>query len=265
MSMYWPGNLTEQGGSGPSAVTVNVPSEQALLSDLRDRMEQGRGFSIATLNLDHIVKLTRQDDFARAYAEHTHVTADGNPIVWLSRLAGDRIALLPGSDLIDPVAKLAAELGVSVALFGSTTEALDAAAQGLQKNHPGLIVATTLAPPMGFDPTGEEADTFIEALNASGAGLCFLALGAPKQEIFAAHAQARLPHMGFMSIGAGLDFIAGRQRRAPKIVRRFAAEWLWRLSLDPGRLFKRYAACIAVLPGLCVTALQVRLGRGRQR
>ena len=165
--MYWPGNLTEQGGSGPSAVTVNVPSEQALLSDLRDRMEQGRGFSIATLNLDHIVKLTRQDDFARAYAEHTHVTADGNPIVWLSRLAGDRIALLPGSDLIDPVAKLAAELGVSVALFGSTTEALDAAAQGLQKNHPGLTVATTLAPPMGFDPTGEETDAFIEALNAS--------------------------------------------------------------------------------------------------
>ena len=118
---------------------------------------------------------------------------------------------------------------------------------------------------MGFDPTGEEANACIEALNASGAGLCFLALGAPKQEIFAAHAQARLPHMGFMSIGAGLDFIAGRQRRAPKIVRRFAAEWLWRLSLDPGRLFKRYAACIAVLPGLCVTALQIRLGRGRQQ
>ena len=263
--MYWPGNTTEQGGAGHSAVAVNVPSEQALLSDLRDRMKQRHGFSIATLNLDHIVKLIENTDFATAYAQHTHVTADGNPIVWLSRLAGDQVSLLPGSELIEPVAALAAELGVPVALFGSTQDALEAAAQGLQKKHPDLIIATTLAPPMGFNPTGTEADACINALKASRAGLCFLALGAPKQEIFAIHAQASLPHMGFMSIGAGLDFIAGRQRRAPKIVRRFAAEWLWRLSLNPGRFAKRYAACIAVLPGLFITALQIRLGKGRQQ
>lgn len=241
-----------------SAVVVNVDRGDALLADLRQRLLDGSGFCLATLNLDHVTKLRSLPAFARAYAGHTHVTADGNPIVWLSRLAGHKVTLLPGSDLVMPVAGLAAETGTKVALFGGSSEALKGASTALTAQNPGLEVVWSVAPPMGFDPESAQADAYIEALGQSGAGLCFVALGAPKQEIFAARASAQLPQMGFLSIGAGLDFLSGHQTRAPKLVRMLAAEWLWRMLQDPRRLAGRYAACIAVLPGLCARALATR-------
>ena len=239
-------------------VVVNVTSRETLLTDLDARLAQGQGFSLATLNLDHVTKLRTLPDFREAYQRQTHVTADGNPIVWFSRLAGQTLSLLPGSELIEPVVELAARHGVPVAFFGATQPSLEAAAAELQRRHPGLQVATAIAPPMGFDPAGPEALGYINTLAASGAGLCLVALGAPKQEIFAAHASTHLPHMGFMSIGAGLDFISGTQVRAPRIVRRFAAEWVWRLASDPRRLARRYGACIAILPSLLHTAIRTR-------
>lgn len=112
---------------------------------------------------------------------------------------------------------------------------------------------------MGFAPLGDQGADVIKALEASGAGLCLVALGAPKQEIFAARANAALPHMGFASIGAGLDFIAGRQRRAPLRVRRVAMEWLWRMLSDPRRLLLRYTRCALILPGLAWRAWRTRV------
>ena len=88
----------------------------------------------------------------------------------------------------------------------------------------------------------------------SGARLCILARGAPKQEMFAARGTERLP--GFVSIGAGLDFIAGTQRRAPRWVRQIAVEWFWRMACDPRRLALRYWSCVLILPELVLAALR---------
>ena len=246
-------------GSQKNQIVVTVPTQAALLADLRARIEAGQGISVATLNLDHVVKLARDPAFRQAYAAQTHITADGNPVVWLSRLAGQGdVELVTGSDLVGPVTAVAAETGTPVALFGATEEALQVAAEAMAIRYPGLDIALTLAPPMGFDPDGEAAGEAIEALRRSGARLVFLALGAPKQERFAARAQAALPQTGFLSIGASLDFIAGTQTRAPLWVRRFALEWLWRLVNNPRRLIGRYAACLVILPGLLFRALYTR-------
>jgi exopolysaccharide biosynthesis WecB/TagA/CpsF family protein len=239
-------------------VTVTAPARGPLLDDLAARMARGEGFAVATLNLDHVVKLDRDPAFREAYLAQTHVTADGNPIVWLSRLAGDRVDLVPGCELVEPVAALAARHGVKVALVGSTEASLEAAAAALVRRYPGLEIALKLAPPMGFDPDGPAADAVIAAIRESGARLCYLALGAPKQERLAALAREALPEVGFLSIGAGLDFLSGAQRRAPRLARALAAEWIWRLATDPVRLGGRYAACIAVLPGLARRALAAR-------
>ena len=229
-----------------------------LLSVLRDRFRARRGFALATLNLDHLVKLRHDSAFLAAYLRHDLVVADGNPVVWLSRLAGRPVGLVPGADMVVPMARLAAEAGASVALVGSTEAALHAAGEALCDRVPGLVIAARIAPPMGFDPLGAQGTEVIAALRASGAGLCLLALGAPKQEIFAARAHAALPHMGFASIGAGLDFIAGVQPRAPLWARRLALEWLWRMLSSPRRLVPRYARCAAILPRLMVAAWRLR-------
>lgn len=240
-------------------VEVDTACRDDLLTDIDARLAEGRGFSVATLNLDHLVKLRRQPAFRRAYAAHSHVVADGNPIVWMSHVAGRPLRLVPGCELVRPAAGLAARHGAPAALLGARPATLAAAAQRLCAEHPGLTVAAEIAPAFGFDPEGPEADACIERLRESGARLCFLALGAPKQEIFAARAQKALPGVGFLSVGAGIDFLAGTQKRAPRWMRSAALEWLWRAVTDPRRLAVRYIRCALLLPGMTLDALALRL------
>lgn len=233
-----------------NVVTVNIANRAELEKSILDRWASGDGFALATLNLDHLEKIGRDPAFAAAYARQDFVVADGRPVVWLARLAGRRLDLMPGSDLVLPLAGLAAAHGRAVALVGSTDRALADAAAALQARAPMLEVCARIAPPMGFDPDSDAAAALLDQVRQSGAGLCFLALGAPKQERLAARARDLAPGIGFASVGAGLDFLGGHQRRAPAILRILALEWLWRAATDPIRLAPRYARCFLILPEL---------------
>lgn len=242
------------------AIRVNIPDPPALTAELTRRFRAGEGFALATINLDHLVKLRRDAGFRRAYAAQDLVVADGNPIVWLSRLARHPVTLIPGSDLVLPLSRLAAAESVPIALIGSTQAALDAAAGHITRQVPGARIVARLAPPMGFDPDSEAAGALLREVNVSGARLCFIALGAPKQERLAARGRREAPGIGFASIGAGLDFLAGNQTRAPLWVRRVAMEWAWRMLSAPRRLVPRYARCAAILPAEVVRAIRQRPG-----
>ncbi len=246
--MPWKGNAALEFKTKDYNVTVNVTSEAELYAAMNARLRSETGFALATLNLDHLVKLKSSAEFRDAYGKQDLITADGNPIVWLSNLARTPVNLLPGADLVIPLACLASENNRSVALVGSTDESLARAAQSLKTAVPTLEIAAMIAPPMGFDPSGPEAAKILDELAAKNVGLTFIALGAPKQELFAAHGRERCPNLGFASIGAGLDFLSGQQVRAPIWVRRMALEWLWRIANDPVRLTRRYTRCIAILP-----------------
>jgi exopolysaccharide biosynthesis WecB/TagA/CpsF family protein len=136
---------------------------------------------------------------------HDLITADGFPIVLAGRLQGISVVRTAGSDLIGPIASLAAEIGAGVALIGSTEDSLGKAAAKLQAAHPGLQVTLQVSPPFGFDPMGAEAERLALNLRDSGVLLCFIALGAPKQEIFAARLRSLAPpSASFPSGPAGL-------------------------------------------------------------
>ncbi|QYK42464.1 MAG: WecB/TagA/CpsF family glycosyltransferase [Paracoccaceae bacterium] len=246
---------------GSTRIRVTHPDRAAAGREVASRLAAGRGFALATINLDHLVKLGSDEAFRAAYAAQDIVVADGNPIVWLSRLAGRPVQLVPGSDLVVPLVELAAAAGVAVAMVGSTPDALSAAARDLEGRVPGARLGPLIAPPMGFDPCGEAAAGILAELAAVGPCLCLLALGAPKQEQLAARGRHLAPQVGFASVGAGIDFLAGTQVRAPAWVRRIALEWLWRMLSAPGRLGPRYAACAAILPGQAVAALRLRQRR----
>lgn len=243
---------------GAHRISVNVPTRAALMEAMRNRFKAGEGFALATINLDHIVKLRSDSAFAAAYANQDLVVADGNPIQWLASVAGERIEVLPGSDLVVPICELAASMDVPVALVGSTEDALAGAAKALETRVPGLRVVLTIAPGGGFDPHGAEATDILDRLAASDARLCFLALGAPRQEVFAARGRAVAPAIGFASVGAGLDFLSGHQTRAPRLVRSLKLEWLWRALSSPLRLGPRYLRCIAILPSLFFEARRAK-------
>ena len=241
-------------------IAVNVPDRDTLLAEVRARFRAGTGFALATINLDHLVKLRAQPGYRAVYAAQDLVVADGNPIVWLSRLAGRPVALVPGSDLLVPLLTLADEESVPVAFFGSTPDVLASAAARLTRQIPGLRVVWTGSPPMGFDPGGPDARQALESMQAAGARLCVVSLSAPRQESFALFGRSVAPSIGFCGFGAGLDFVAGQQIRAPLWMQRLALEWLWRALSSPRRMIPRYAACAAVLPGLVLEALRMRRG-----
>lgn len=239
-------------------VRITHSDRGSALAEIGRRMTSGRGFALATLNLDHMVKLRRDPAFLDAYRRHDIVVADGNPVVWLTRLAGQPVRLLAGADLVLPLAQAAAAAGTPVALVGSTEAALAGAAKFLSAQVPGLTIACTIAPSFGFDPEGEEAAAILERLRKDGIGLALLAFGAPKQERLAARGRDLAPATGFASVGAGLDFLAGTQIRAPRLVRALSLEWLWRALTQPRRMIPRYAACAAILPGEALRALRQR-------
>lgn len=239
-------------------ITVNMPTHAALEAEVTRRLSAREGFALATINLDHLVKLRASPAFARAYAAQDLVVADGWPIVTLSRLAQRPVELMPGSDMLLPLCQWAAATGAKVGLLGSTAETLARAKSVLEARVPGLAVAYTHAPSMGFEPAGDAAASELQRLQAAGIGLCLLALGAPKQEELAARGRDLAPGVGFASIGAGLDFLAGRQHRAPALARRLRLEWLWRALSSPRRLIPRYARCLAILPGEALKALRLR-------
>lgn len=243
---------------GSTTIPVNIASRSALLAAAAQRFAAADGFALATINLDHLVKLRASPAFRATYAAQDFVVADGNPIVWLSRLARRPVELVPGSDMVVPMVRLAVQSGRRVALIGTTDTALSAAEAALQAQIAGLTIALKIAPPMGFDPQGPDAQAILARLAAAEIGFCIIALPAGKQEVLAALGRSLAPQTGFASFGAGLDFLAGNQTRAPRWVRAIAMEWLWRALSDPRRMLPRYAACFAILPSQIAAALKLR-------
>jgi N-acetylglucosaminyldiphosphoundecaprenol N-acetyl-beta-D-mannosaminyltransferase len=237
-------NLTVDG------IAINIVSLLEAVTSIVSAAQGGDNFSVCTLNLDHVVQLQQRADFRAAYRRARFVTADGFPIVVLSRLLGTRIERTTGADLVEPVCREAGRKGLPIFLLGSNESTLATTATRLSQRFRGLQVAGHFAPGSNFDPFSREADFAVDSIRRSGARLCFVALGAPRQELFAARCLDELTGTGMLCIGAGLDFIAGTQARAPSITRKIGLEWAWRMLREPRRLGPRYARCMAAVPRL---------------
>ncbi len=232
---------------------INIADLNSAISQIIQTAKESEGFAVFTMNLDHLDKLRRSASFRRAYAKAKYVTADGAPVAMLASRQGTRVERTTGSDLVLPLAAAAARESISIYLFGTAPDILARAGLAL-KQHAGinLIIAGAESPAQGFTPDGFDADTALDRIEASGAKLCLVALGAPKQELFAARAVDRGSKIGFICIGAGLDFLSGAQLRAPQFMQNCGLEWLWRLALSPRRLASRYFRCAMLMANLMI-------------
>lgn len=244
---------------------VTAPDLATAIHDIITAAKARKPFAVFTLNLDHLVKLRRSSAFRQAYGAADIITADGAPVAWLARRQNRAVERTTGADMMVPLAEAAAVARLPVFLFGSSAAVMARAGRELGERTEGLLdIAGTLAPSASFDPEGTEADAAIETIRRSGAKLCFVALGAPKQEIFAARSKAQGLACGIICIGASLDFIAGAQIRAPEFMQNNGLEWLWRLSTNPRRLARRYGECAILLFDLIAIApLRDRAARAK--
>lgn len=220
----------------PIHVSTIAETCRGIIEKVKDR----RSFYICTLNLDHLVKLRADALFRKVYAEAEIVTADGFPIVMLAAFDRVRLERVTGSDLVVPICEAAALNDLSVYFVAPSTKTRDLCVAALGKMVPNLRIAGTSVPPPNFDPRSDEATELIQRIGKSNADICFVALGAPKQEFLSALACAQLRGTAFIPVGAALDFVAGTKRRAPAWLRALGLEWSWRLATEPHRLFRRY-------------------------
>ncbi len=168
------------------------------------------------------------------------VTPDGMPLVWMLRALGvcgqGRVY---GPDLMIHVCQAASEQGVPVGFYGGHPETLPLLTTNLRARFPALHVAYAYSPP--FRPLTEEEDAgVVEAINRSGARILFVGLGCPKQELWMAAHLGRIRAV-MLGVGAAFDFHAGRVRQAPRWMQYAGLEWLFRLAMEPRRLWRRYA------------------------
>lgn len=196
---------------------------------------------LATPNVDHVVRIQSDPAFRQAYLDADLVVADGMPLLWAARFLGRPLReKVSGSDLFPIFCRTAAEKGYRLFFLGGRPGAAEKCAALLMQRHPGLRIVGIHCPPMGFEKDEARNQAVIEMVRASNADLLFVGLGTPKQEVWIHqyHRQCGVPVS--IGIGASFDFVAGYVKRAPLVFQRMGLEWLWRLALEPGRMYRRY-------------------------
>jgi N-acetylglucosaminyldiphosphoundecaprenol N-acetyl-beta-D-mannosaminyltransferase len=177
--------------------------------------------------------------------------ADGMPLVFALRLLfgfkQDRIA---GMDFTPSILKGCEEKGLSVFLYGSTRETLDAFNAQIKKNYPKLRLAGMISPP--FRALSEdETKSMIEEINNAGSNIVLVGLGCPKQEIWMAKNSTSI-NSCLLGVGGAFGIYAGTAKRAPEWMRNVGLEWAFRWWQEPRRLFKRYAITNTLFIGLLI-------------
>ena len=168
------------------------------------------------------------------------VTPDGMPLVFLSRRLGyPETSRVYGPDLMLGTSAMLAERGFSSFYYGGADGVPEQLAATMTNRFPGLKIAGTYSPPFRT-LTQEEDETVIDQINAAHPDVVWVALGCPKQTYWMAEHRPRLHAPVLIGVGAAFDFHTGRIPQAPAWMQRRALEWLFRLGVEPRRLWRRY-------------------------
>jgi exopolysaccharide biosynthesis WecB/TagA/CpsF family protein len=218
-------------------------STEDVLSYLRLVRPESAFSYVVTPNVDHVVRLQnlsfaneRDQEVLRAYRLATFCVCDSRVLARLARLAGVRLTVVPGSDLTALMFERVVEEGDKIAVVGGDPSMVEI----LQREFPSLRFSQHI-PPMGLrnnDAAMQEAAAFVIDAKAR---FTFLAIGSPQQELLARRI-AGLPGAGghALCIGAAVEFVSGKQRRAPVLLQKLSLEWAYRLYQEPARLWRRY-------------------------
>lgn len=218
---------------------IDAVTLDGALEAIETLVARGAGGGVHTPNVDHIVLSERSRHFADVYARADLTLADGVPVVWASRLLGAPLpAKLSGADLMWPLARYAAARGWRVYLLGGLPGAAAEAARRFQADC-GLEVVGVDDSRVSLDRPDSYAGV-VARIRAAEPDLVLVAYGAPKQELWIDRVRESITPAVSIGVGASLDFVAGRLRRAPAWMSRVGLEWLFRLCQEPRRLWRRY-------------------------
>lgn len=164
---------------------------------------------------------------------------DGIAPVWLSRLQHEPLShRVPGPDLMAAFLSKANTTGYSSFFLGDTGETLAELRRKVESEYPGHRVAGCISPPFR-DLTVEEDEEIVERINAAQADVLWVGLGMPKQEWWILQHRERLRVPVVAGVGAAFRLVSGKVKRAPRWIGDHGFEWLWRFTMEPGKLWRR--------------------------
>lgn len=215
-------------------------------------VEVRRPLTVGVVNAAKLVNLRRDPALRLAVTTCDLVVADGQAVVWASRLLGaplpERVA---GIDLFTQLLGEASRRSQRVFLLGAAQDVLDLVVERVHRDYPGVVVVG--AQHGWFDPS--ESQQVAEAVRAARPDLLFVAMTSPRKELlldtWAAFMDVPVCH----GVGGSFDVLAGRTRRAPELWQRWGLEWLYRVGQEPGRLWRRYLVTNTRFVGLVAAEL----------
>lgn len=211
-------------------------------ADLMIRLARSRRpvpLFFTSANGEVIARTWSDPEQAKLFALSDQIVADGQPLVTASRFLcaeplPERVAT---TDLFHDVARLAEDTGTTFYLFGATEAENDRAVAAARAIYPRLEI---VGASHGY-LKGEALDAKLAEINELGPDILWLGLGVPREQIFFRDHGKALGNVGLIKTSGGLfDHMAGKTRRAPLLVQRLGFEWLWRVLMEPRRLFWRY-------------------------
>ncbi|MEN8837617.1 MAG: WecB/TagA/CpsF family glycosyltransferase [Celeribacter marinus] len=190
---------------------------------------------IVTPNVDHIVQIWQRPDLRAAYEGAKYRVCDSRILNKLAGLKGISLQPYPGSDMVHDLIVTARQDGPRIAVLGPTGADFDA----LTLRYPHANLIRISAPHMCVG--SPEWTQTLRRVEATEYDILLICISFPKQELFAHELKRRANTSGLgMCVGASIDFLTGRQRRAPKWVQANGLEWAYRLLSNPARMWKRY-------------------------
>ncbi len=229
------------------------------------REHGGRGRSVALINVNCCVSGLLDRRIREMFQQADLLGIDSMPFLAVARLLKNRRCdRLYAPDIMLESAREAPRRGYRFFLYGGAPGAPEALAARLKAISPELTVAGVLSPPFR-DLTQAEDEADCRKIAESGANMVWVGLGSPKQDVWIARRRERLPGCVLIAAGATFDFFSGRVRQAPKWVRSIGMEWLFRLSQDPTRLWKRYTLYNVLFAGALALELLGLLRLGSER
>ena len=221
------------------SLRVNVVNHESAIRRIHELVKRQTGGYVCFSTVHMIMESHDNPEYAAKVNAADLVIPDGMPLVWMQKLQSEKSATrVRANDLMIMLCAYAEKNDLSVGFYGGKQTVIDAILERAKKDFPRLKIAYAFSPP--FRPLTDAEDAEITAkINVAKPDVLFMGLGCPKQENWmSAHADKTKAIM--LGVGASFDFFAGNVRESPALVGRLGLEWLFRLTQEPRRLWRRY-------------------------
>lgn len=219
---------------------LNVRIDNLSIRELLENLTDGL---LVTPNVDHLIKLQKDKEFFDIYEHAEWVICDSNIVLLASKFLGKGLKqAIPGSTFLPAFCEFHRfNEDIRIFLLGGMNGVADTARENINKKIGRNIVVGSYSPTFGFEKRYDECQSIISEINGSESNVLVIGVGAPKQEKWVSEYRKRLINTRIiMCLGATIDFEAGNVKRAPRFMQKLYLEWLFRLIIEPKRLWKRY-------------------------